>query len=98
MPLTDREKVLFALARQYISQGRLPDAVPSAVAAGSGTREACSLCGSTIEPDDIEYEFDVGGEVRCFFHLRCHAIWVLATQDRSRGATVDKLPPALAQQ
>jgi hypothetical protein len=96
MPLTDREKVLFALARQYISQGRLPDTVPPAVAAGSGSREACRLCGSTIEPEDIEYEFDVDGAVR--FHMRCHAIWALATQDRSRGATVDTLPPALAQQ
>jgi hypothetical protein len=54
MPLTDRERALFALAREHVAAGRLPRAVPASVGAGSGTRETCSLCGSTIQPDDIE--------------------------------------------
>jgi hypothetical protein len=87
MPLTDREKALFAVARERISEGSLPGAPPASVAAGSGIRETCSLCGGTIEPEDIEYEF-IGGsdQVQFRFHMRCHAIWQLAAHDRTNGS------------
>ena len=79
MPLTDREKALLALARECITEGSLPNTSPASLAAGSGSREKCSLCGGIIEPEDIEYEF-IGGsdQVQFRFHLRCHAIWQLA--------------------
>jgi hypothetical protein len=79
MPLTDREKGLFALAREYIAAGRLPHTVPASVGAGSGSRGVCSLCGLTIEPDHIGYEFlSADGSVTFRFHMPCHAIWQLA--------------------
>ena len=80
MPLTAQEKELFARVRERISKGTLPNIAPATVGAGSGSRAPCSLCGATIEPDDIEYEFLSGDDgVMYRFHIRCHAIWPLAT-------------------
>lgn len=97
MPLSDREKALFTLAREHITSGRLPRTVPKSVGAGSGSRETCSLCGGTIEPEDVEYEF-IGGsnQVQFRFHMRCHAIWQLAAtalKAASAGVQSDGVPP-----
>ena len=82
MPITENEKALFALARKHIGNGRLPRAVPSSVWAGSGSRDTCSLCELTIQPEQVEYELKGFGDVTFRFHMRCHAIWQLAADDR----------------
>ena len=86
MPLTEHEKALFALARKCIANGRLPRAVPASVWAGVGSREKCSLCEQTIEPEQVEYELKGFGGAIFHFHMRCHAIWQLAADDRVSGS------------
>jgi len=81
MPLTDREKELFARACDYIAIERLPRTVPGSVFAGDGKCATCSLCEETIAPEQIEYEFTADGGVTYRFHIRCHAIWQLAASD-----------------
>jgi hypothetical protein len=90
MPLTDREKELLAVARDQIGQGILPGAAPAWVRAGPGCRQACSLCGSTIEPKEIEYEVTGSGRVtgRFHFHTRCHVIWQLAATQVGKSSSV----------
>jgi hypothetical protein len=85
VPLTDREKALFALAREYIASGCLPRTVPASVGAGPGTDVACSLCKQTTEPRQVEYEFTGDDGVMYRFHMRCHAIWQLAASHSTRG-------------
>ena len=85
MPLTGKEKALFALARDRITQGRLPHTVPGSVWAGAGSRDKCSLCEQTIEPDQVEYELSGNGGAMIRFHMRCHAIWQLAADDKISG-------------
>ena len=85
MPLTDHEKALFALAREYVASERLPATVPASVGAGPGTDVACSLCTQTIEPRQVEYEFTGNDGVMYRFHMRCHAIWQLAASHSNRG-------------
>jgi hypothetical protein len=84
MPLTDRERELFALARARIADESLPHTVPESVWAGPGSREVCSLCGLPIDPEQVEYDLSgYNGGLR--FHMRCHAIWQLAASDRISG-------------
>ncbi len=78
VPLTGREKALFARAREYIATGVLPRAVPPSIGAGHGTGATCSLCNNPIKPAEIEYELRGHGRVTFRFHIRCHAIWQLA--------------------
>ena len=82
MPLTNQEKALFALARQYVATGRLPRTLPASVWAEPGTRDTCSLCQQPIEPAQVEYELVGHGGETVHFHMRCHAIWELAANDR----------------
>ena len=86
MPLTEEERALFALARERIIQGILPDTVPRSVWAGAGSRSKCSLCGETIEPEQVEYELKGSARAVFRFHVRCHAIWQLAATDSVKGA------------
>jgi hypothetical protein len=86
MPLTDLERALFARARERIVEGSLPRTVPESVWAGPGSCEACGLCESTIEPEQVEYELSGSDGVRFRFHMRCHAIWQLAASDRTGGS------------
>jgi hypothetical protein len=86
MSLTEREKALFALAREHITTGRLPRTVPKSFWAGSGTGAMCSLCELTIEPGQVEYELTGAGGVTFHFHMRCHAIWQLAASARTSGS------------
>lgn len=85
MPLTGHERDLFVLAREHIAGGRLPSAVPKSLGAGRGTGATCSLCGQPIEPEQVEYELNGDGGETFRFHLRCHAIWQLATVDQISG-------------
>ncbi len=85
MPLTDREKGFFALARKHIGDGRLPRSVPASVWAGPGTGATCSLCELSIEAEHVEYELSGNGGAIFRFHMRCHAIWQLAADDRIAG-------------
>jgi len=86
MPLTNQEKELFALAREQISTGRFPRMLPASVWAGPGSRDTCSLCRQTIEPAHMEYELAGYGGETFHFHVRCHAIWQLAANDRISGS------------
>jgi hypothetical protein len=83
--LTENERALFALARERITQGILPGAVPPSVWAGAGSQSKCSLCGETIEPVQVEYELKGSAGAMFHFHLRCHAIWQLAASDSTKG-------------
>jgi hypothetical protein len=85
MPLTENERALFALARERITQRRLPRNVPASVWAGSGTGATCSLCDQTIQRDQVEYELTGDRGMTFHFHMRCHAIWQLAADDRIIG-------------
>lgn len=85
MPLTDHEKTLFALARQYVTSGRLPHVLPKSVLAGRGCAGTCSLCGQIVEPAHIEYELTGSGGETYHLHIRCHAIWQLAASAGTRG-------------
>ena len=78
VPLTGREKALFARAREYVATGLLPRFVPTKIGAGHGTGAKCSLCNNPIEPAEIEYEVNQRGGLKFRFHIRCHAIWQLA--------------------
>jgi hypothetical protein len=84
MALTENEQALFALARERITQGCRPRNLPASVWAGRGTGATCSLCERTIQPDQVEYELTHDG-VTFHFHMRCHAIWQLAADDRING-------------
>ena len=84
MPLTDFDTVLFARAREYLRAGRLPSTVPESIWAGPGTGVKCNLCEEIIGPDQIEYEFEVA-EWAVRLHIRCHALWQLAADERSSG-------------
>ena len=85
MPLTEHEKALYALAREYIASGSLPRTVPESFWAGYGTGATCSLCGRTIEPGQVGYEFAAGNRATYHLHIRCHAIWQLAATDSTKG-------------
>jgi hypothetical protein len=86
MPLTDWEKTIYALARERISTGRLPNTPPATLAAGSGSGEKCSLCEGIIKPEDIEYEFSGPAGVQFRFHFRCHTIWQLVAAAAGSGS------------
>jgi hypothetical protein len=86
MPLTDHERALFVLALKRITTGRLPNAVPESLLAGYGTGAPCSLCEYTIDPAQVEYELPGHDGVTFHFHLRCHAMWQLAADDKISGS------------
>ena len=85
MPLTNEEKSLFALAQEYVANGRLPRTAPRFIWAGRGTGATCKLCALTIEPRHVEYELTGSDGVMVCFHMRCHAIWQLAASDSTKG-------------
>ena len=85
MPLTEHEKALFALAQEYVANGRLPRTVPRFIWAGSGVEATCSLCKLAIESSQVGYEFTGSDGSMVHFHMRCHAIWQLAAEDSTKG-------------
>jgi len=82
MPLTQREAELRAIARERCARGGLPSVPPARMWVGHGSGKLCSLCDNVIQPQDVEYEYevqdDLGAAARtCFFHLVCESIWRL---------------------
>ncbi|HVW70433.1 MAG TPA: hypothetical protein VHB68_15755 [Steroidobacteraceae bacterium] len=51
--------------------------------AGRGTGALCSLCGTSIKPQDIEYEVELtapAGTARgLHFHFNCYRVWEAQT-------------------
>lgn len=76
MPLTVVESRLRQLARERISKGSLPCALPSRVWGGKAYDQRCSLCDQDIESNDIEYEVAVDSQV-LHLHILCHGAWQL---------------------
>ena len=95
MPLTNQEKELFARARDYIATDRLPRTVPRSVFAGSGKGATCSLCETTIEPEQVESEFSGDDGITYRLHMGCHAIWELAAT--SIGSTAQAVQTVVSQ-
>ncbi len=85
MPLTDRERALFARAREYVAAERLPRTVPKSVLAGGGNDAICSLCDCAIGREQVEYEFTGDNGATYHLHMRCHATWQLAASHGIRG-------------
>lgn len=53
-----------------------PNRQPVRIWAGSGTGATCSLCGSPIQANDIEYEIVLPSTEQILrFHFRCHRRW-----------------------
>jgi len=58
----------------------LPYQEPLRTWAGRGTGVLCSLCGTPIKPQDIEYEVELvspgaGGSRGLQFHFNCYRVW-----------------------
>lgn len=84
MTLTAKEMELHAMARELIGSGTLPREVKRALWAGSGSGSACALCQLPVLPEQVEYEVQDRSERSFGFHVRCHALWLLALTDCDR--------------
>lgn len=78
MPLNHDERALYTLAMTLIGTGELPRIRPDGLWGGNGGGDACALCGKQISGAEVEYEVQDGAARVFHFHLRCHAIWLLA--------------------
>ena len=66
------------LARQLVSEGRLPSYGASQILAGYGDESACALCGRHVARDDVMYELRFGSgrtAERFTMHLKCFLSW-----------------------
>jgi hypothetical protein len=72
------DEALEALARQLVSEGRLPGYGASQIRARYGDGSACALCGKRIGTHDVMYDLRFGagrsGE-RLNIHLECFLCW-----------------------
>ncbi len=82
MALSGGEQTLHALAGELIRDGVLPCEVERALWAGSGDGSDCALCKAAVLPQQIEYEVEDRSGRTYRFHVRCHALWLLALTDR----------------
>lgn len=89
MPYGSRlsEEDLRSIARQLISDGRLPVIFSENLFGGYGSGLPCCLCEQPIERKHVEYEVTDPRNGRAFrFHLVCHAAWELeCVQAEQRG-------------
>ncbi len=69
------DEALEALARQLVSEGRLPNYGASQIRARYGDGSACALCGKRIGTNDVMYDLRFGAEERLNFHLECFLCW-----------------------
>jgi hypothetical protein len=66
------------MARQRITDGRLPLLFSGDITAGYGNGSRCCLCELPIEKQHVEYEVPDGESGRTLsMHLSCHAAWQL---------------------
>jgi len=75
-----RTQVLSAVA-----QGLLPADLPKKTWGGSGSGNACAVCGKPISTEEIETEFENGGSHAYHLHIHCFAAWEAVVRS-SRGA------------
>jgi hypothetical protein len=94
MPYNYLENELRGMARELITNGRLPCQQPMRIWGGHGTGEQiCSVCDRIISSDEVEYEIehDSGGtKYLSRFHFLCHAAWQV---ECAREATIKKSAP-----
>lgn len=84
MALNPEEMQLYAIAQKLIGAGKLPRHVARAVWAGSGNGSPCALCPDPVLPDQVEYEVEDRSGGTFIFHVRCHALWLLALTERDQ--------------
>jgi hypothetical protein len=74
--------------RERLASGWLFPA-PQKVWAGKGTGHVCIVCGTSIEPSEVENE--VVGPITVWSHLPCYSIWreESQTHERAGGAVVE---------
>jgi hypothetical protein len=67
---------LRARAREQLNSGRLPARLVESVSAGYGSSvKACSLCGESITPAQVEYEVIGHVNQSLTLHLTCYVAW-----------------------
>jgi len=67
---------LRARARDQVNSGRLPARLVESVSAGYGSSmKACSLCGESITPAQVEYEVVGYAKEPLTLHLTCYVAW-----------------------
>jgi len=64
--------------RALLVSGKLPADKASAVWAGSGNNEQCSICRTPIRPEEIAFDLlfsGARGEIELHMHRRCNFAW-----------------------
>jgi len=64
--------------RALLASGKLPADKASAVWAGPGNNEQCSICRLPIRPEEIGFDllfFASRGEIELHMHRRCNFAW-----------------------
>jgi hypothetical protein len=75
---SERESVLHAKAREAILSGQLPAKGPDrTILSGAGSGAACSVCGESVEREQIglEVEFKRHEPGKYSLHTRCFSAW-----------------------
>jgi hypothetical protein len=85
---------------EAIQAGKLPYRLPEQAWGGPGCGGACAICEKRIEPDEMEYEFELAegynssGEDNPHVHVQCFLAWERvcqnfeATQGRASGLDI----------
>jgi hypothetical protein len=78
-------------ARQAIQGGKLPERFPDRTWGGPGAGDDCTICGASIESDELELEIEFAGSDggltrdRHHVHIRCFAAWEFELRQLKRG-------------
>jgi hypothetical protein len=69
------------LARRALRAGKLPRRDPNRTWGGNGVNAPCTICGTPVTPDQVEYEVQFAhdgatpGLDKYSLHIRCFAAW-----------------------
>ncbi len=74
-------------ARDWVREGRLPQAPGARTWGGTGSGSACALCGREVTSSDTEIEVELelaGSAASVHFHRSCHHLWEQARIEAAR--------------